>query len=87
MRSETDPVFDEYKSKKGTKEEVTVSKIQYASSPARQLRYVMQCAVRNVIRNPQATIMQVVVMIIFAVLVGVIYFQIDDSAAYGIQNR
>lgn len=27
------------------------------------------------------------IMIVFALLVGIIYFDIDDSASYGIQNR
>lgn len=59
MRTELDPVFTEFQARKGTKDEVSVEKIEYAASPLRQMRYVTQRAVKNLIRNPQATILQV----------------------------
>ena len=87
MRSEVDLLFEGYKSREGTKDEVGVTKIECAAGPLRQLRFVTQRAFRNLVRNPQATIMQCMVMVIFAFLNGIIFFQIDDSATYGIQNR
>ena len=87
MRSELDPVYEEYNARKGTKDEVVVSKIEYPTSPLTQLRYVTQRTLRNMVRNPQQTIMQIMVMVIFALIVGIIYFQVDDSKSFGIQNR
>ena len=87
MRSELDPVYEEYKARKGTKDEVVVIKIEYPTSPLTQLRYVTQRTLRNMVRNPQQTIMQIMVMVIFALIVGIIYFQVDDSKSFGIQNR
>ena len=87
MRSELDPVYEEYDSRKGTKDEVVVSKIEYPTSPFTQFRYVTQRALRNMVRNPQQTVMQIIVMVFLALVIGIIYFQIDDSMSYGIQNR
>ncbi|XP_065906229.1 broad substrate specificity ATP-binding cassette transporter ABCG2-like [Dysidea avara] len=42
--------------------------------------------IRNIIRNPMVSIVQVIVMIIFAAVVGLIYFQLDTDYG-GFQNR
>ncbi|KAK2560544.1 Broad substrate specificity ATP-binding cassette transporter ABCG2, partial [Acropora cervicornis] len=43
-------------------------------------------AVKNIVRNPQTSIMQLVVTVIFAVIVGAIYFQLKKDEN-GVQNR
>ncbi len=87
MQSEIDPIIQDFERRKGLKEGIQVQKIEYATSFPRQLRFVAQRAIRNLIRNPQATVLQVVIMIVFALLVGLIYFDIDSSYDYGTQNR
>uniref|UniRef100_H2Z7L8 ABC transporter domain-containing protein n=1 Tax=Ciona savignyi TaxID=51511 RepID=H2Z7L8_CIOSA len=41
----------------------------------------------NILRNPMTSFVQIIIMIIFAVLIGLIYFQSDTSFKSGIQNR
>ncbi len=52
-----------------------------------EILYVCQRTLRNVYRNPALVLMQTVVTIIFAVLVGLIYLQIDDTQETGVKNR
>ena len=49
--------------------------------------YVSQRTLRNVYRNPTLVTMQTVVTVFFAVLVGLIYLQIDRSQDTGTRNR
>lgn len=53
----------------------------------RQLRVVCGRTVRNILRNPQTSYAQLALNIFFAVLVGLIYFQIPLTLVEGIQNR
>lgn len=52
-----------------------------------QLRVVCGRTVRNILRNPQTSYAQLALNIFFAILVGLIYFQIPLTLVEGIQNR
>lgn len=53
----------------------------------RQLRVVCGRTVVNILRNPQTSYAQMALNIFFAILVGLIYFQIPLTLVEGIQNR
>lgn len=61
--------------------------ITYPSSFFKQLGQLSKRAVKNIIRNPFLTIIQTTTIILFSLIVGMIYFQLDNSKEYGIQNR
>ncbi|XP_041364634.1 broad substrate specificity ATP-binding cassette transporter ABCG2-like [Gigantopelta aegis] len=61
--------------------------VLYATSFLTQLRIVSARSVLNLIRNPQTSIIQMLVTITFALIVGTIYFDINSSVESGIQNR
>ncbi len=71
MRAELDPVLAEFSQKASSGRMAPPQVIEYASTPLRQLRYVTQRAVKNLVRNPQATVLQVSVMDVPAVVVSV----------------
>ncbi len=52
-----------------------------------EIFYVSQRTLRNVYRNPALVMMQTVVTIFFAILVGLIYLQIDRTVDTGVKNR
>ncbi|KAG2462984.1 ABCG2 protein, partial [Polypterus senegalus] len=60
--------------------------ITYCTSFSTQLYYLISRAFKNLIRNPQASLAQILVMITLGVVVGAIFFgvKLDPS---GIQNR
>nr|XP_015203009.1 PREDICTED: ATP-binding cassette sub-family G member 2-like [Lepisosteus oculatus]XP_015203010.1 PREDICTED: ATP-binding cassette sub-family G member 2-like [Lepisosteus oculatus] len=60
--------------------------ITYATSFFTQLRWVTMRAVKNLIRNPQASVAQVLVVIVLGLIVGAIFFGVKLDAS-GIQNR
>lgn len=61
--------------------------ITYATSFIQQLMVVSKRAAKNIIRNPFVLIIQNVMLLVFAVLTGLIYFQLDTTRPAGIQNR
>ncbi|XP_071829124.1 broad substrate specificity ATP-binding cassette transporter ABCG2-like isoform X2 [Apostichopus japonicus] len=61
--------------------------ISYPSSFLKQLSELAKRAVKNIIRNPFLTVIQTTTIILFSLIVGMIYFQLDQSLEYGIQNR
>ncbi|XP_054840129.1 broad substrate specificity ATP-binding cassette transporter ABCG2-like [Eublepharis macularius] len=62
------------------------TQVTYANGFFTQLYWVSQRSLKNLIRNPQASVAQVLVTIILALIVGAIFFgvKLDQS---GIQNR
>ncbi|XP_033097350.1 broad substrate specificity ATP-binding cassette transporter ABCG2-like, partial [Anneissia japonica] len=67
-------------------EDVAQRKIEYQSSFLKQMSVVSRRAILNLIRNPAAARMQMIMMTFLALIVGVIYFDVDDSITSGIQN-
>ncbi|KAK7491867.1 hypothetical protein BaRGS_00016886 [Batillaria attramentaria] len=66
---------------------VLMKKVEYATGFGTQLLAVSGRTLKNLVRSPQASIGQLVIMVIFAVIVGGVYWQINDSKDSGIQNR
>ncbi|GFS06733.1 ATP-binding cassette sub-family G member 2-like [Elysia marginata] len=62
-------------------------KIGYQTSFCTQLRVLSGRVVKNIIRSPETSIMQFVVVVFFGMIVGFVYYQIDSSPETGIQNR
>ncbi|ESO99617.1 hypothetical protein LOTGIDRAFT_141832 [Lottia gigantea] len=81
------PIHQQYKRNVENDAVVKQPAISYATSFAWQLLVVSLRTGRNLFRNPQSSILQIFVMIIFAVIVGAVYWQIDDSSTSGVQNR
>lgn len=61
--------------------------ISYAAPFCRQLRVVCWRTSLSLIRDPQASIVQTIVYLFFAVSMGIVYFGLDTSLEAGIQNR
>lgn len=53
----------------------------------KEIFYVSQRTLRNVYRNPSLVLLQTIVSVLFAVLVGLIYLQVDKSQDTGVKNR
>jgi ATP-binding cassette subfamily G (WHITE) protein 2 len=63
------------------------TQFKHSKSRITEILYVSQRTLRNVFRNPTLVAMQTIVTIFFAVLVGLIYLQIDRMEDTGIKNR
>ncbi|XP_069124330.1 broad substrate specificity ATP-binding cassette transporter ABCG2-like isoform X1 [Argopecten irradians] len=87
LKSHVEPIHKSYMEKKETGTVVRMPKVEYATSFFTQFLIVSQRTLKNLIRNPQTSIMQVMVMVVFGAIVGAIYWQIDDDCTSGIQNR
>ncbi|XP_071829137.1 broad substrate specificity ATP-binding cassette transporter ABCG2-like isoform X2 [Apostichopus japonicus] len=61
--------------------------IEYPCSFSKQLVHVSQRTALNIIRNPFLTVAGTVVVIFLSIVIGGIYFQLDNSVETGIQNR
>lgn len=82
----TEPILQRFTARQGSVRFSKGEKITYATSFCSQLMTVSGRAVKNIVRNPQTSIMQLVVTVIFAVIVGAIYYQLKKDEN-GIQNR
>ncbi|NWH94174.1 ABCG2 protein, partial [Aegithalos caudatus] len=60
--------------------------ITYANSFLHQLKWVSRRTFKNLIGNPQASIAQLFITAILGLIVGAIYFGLEENSA-GIQNR
>lgn len=87
IQMEVKAIFDEYHRKVSQNEVVRLPPIQYNTSFFTQLVICSGRTIKNIIRNPQTSVMQLFVILIFAAIVGAIYWQIDDDCESGIQNR
>ncbi|XP_051866225.1 broad substrate specificity ATP-binding cassette transporter ABCG2-like [Pristis pectinata] len=61
-------------------------KITYATSFFHQLKWVTKRSYKNLLRNPQASIAQVMVSVMLGLIVGALFFGVENNMA-GIQNR
>ncbi|KAL5017917.1 hypothetical protein ScPMuIL_003639 [Solemya velum] len=87
LENEIKPIFDEFLLRQKNNTEIRMPRIKYTTSMLRQLLVVSGRAIKNLYRNPQTSVMQLGTMMFFALIVGLIYLQIDDSCKNGIQNR
>ncbi|XP_071951918.1 broad substrate specificity ATP-binding cassette transporter ABCG2-like isoform X2 [Antedon mediterranea] len=68
-------------------QEVEIRKIEYQTSFFKQMRIVARRAFLNLLRNPEASLLQIIMLTVLALIVGIIFFDVDDSIQIGIQNR
>nr|XP_022314888.1 ATP-binding cassette sub-family G member 2-like [Crassostrea virginica] len=80
-------IAEEYKSKVDQKQVVRPPPIQYKTSFLRQLMICSGRTLKNLVRNPQTSVMQFFVFLILAAILGGIYWQLEDDCKSGIQNR
>ncbi|XP_068691451.1 broad substrate specificity ATP-binding cassette transporter ABCG2-like isoform X2 [Montipora foliosa] len=86
VQDSTKPILEEFSASQGSVVVSEGDKITYATSFCSQLVTVFGRAAKNILRNPQTSIVQLIVMIIFALIVGAIYYQLKGDE-HGIQNR
>lgn len=86
IQQTTQPILEEFSTSLRSVGFSKEKEITYATSFCSQLFTVSGRAVKNIVRNPQTSIMQFFVLVLFGVIVGAIYYQVkrDDK---GIQNR
>ncbi|XP_069486636.1 broad substrate specificity ATP-binding cassette transporter ABCG2-like isoform X2 [Ambystoma mexicanum] len=60
--------------------------ITYSTSFFHQMKWVSKRTIKNLLGNPQASIAQLMVTLILALIVGAIFFGVKDDSS-GIQNR
>ncbi|XP_060063497.1 broad substrate specificity ATP-binding cassette transporter ABCG2-like [Ylistrum balloti] len=87
LQSSVQPIQKSYMERKATGTVVRMPRVEYATSFFTQFAVVSRRTMKNLIRNPQTSIMQVMVMVVFGVIVGAIYWDVDDDCTSGIQNR
>jgi ATP-binding cassette subfamily G (WHITE) protein 2 len=61
--------------------------VSYATSAAKQMAVVSSRTWHNMVRNRHALLTQMFSAVILGLIVGSIYFQVDNSCKSGIQNR
>ncbi|XP_054773833.2 broad substrate specificity ATP-binding cassette transporter ABCG2-like isoform X2 [Lytechinus pictus] len=83
MKDATEGIYNEYRNQDDT----SIVSIDYPTSFFSQLYHVSHRAVLNILRNPFLTIIQNMTVILFSLVIGGIYFQLDTSIASGYQNR
>ncbi|XP_045200785.2 broad substrate specificity ATP-binding cassette transporter ABCG2-like [Mercenaria mercenaria] len=87
MTSELGAVIQKHNSRVARNEIRRLDAIKFATSAFTQFLYCSQRTLRNYVRSPSTSVMQVLVNAIFGVIVGAIYWKIDDSCKSGLQNR
>lgn len=87
LQSQLQPIMNQFTDNKMAGTVVRMRRIEYASSFFKQFLIVSERTLKNLWRNPQTSILQVVVMLVFAAIVGAVYWQIDNDCKSGIQNR
>ncbi|XP_070544521.1 broad substrate specificity ATP-binding cassette transporter ABCG2-like isoform X2 [Ptychodera flava] len=83
LSKKLDPIMTTFKET----DQPTIKEVGYTSSFSKQLSWLSKRTVLNLLRNPFITVMQMVIMLVFAAVVGTIYWQVDDTLTAGIQNR
>lgn len=68
------------------KTSIFTRQITYSTSFFHQLKWVSKRTIKNLLGNPQASIAQLGVTLILALIVGAIFFRVKDDSS-GIQNR
>ncbi|XP_071951994.1 broad substrate specificity ATP-binding cassette transporter ABCG2-like [Antedon mediterranea] len=61
--------------------------IDYPTSVFKQFAVLSKRAFTNMIRNPQTSSLQVLIMVVLGIFVGGLFWQLDTSQSSGIQNR
>lgn len=87
LASVLNPICEEHSKRERHRNVSRLPPVEFATNPFTQFLYCSQRTLRNLLRNPAVSVLQVLTMVIFAVVVGAIYWQIDNSCKSGLQNR
>ncbi|KAK3089010.1 hypothetical protein FSP39_000105 [Pinctada imbricata] len=87
LMTEVTPIKEQYDENVRNQAVVRMASVKYQTSFFRQFVLVSGRTIKNLIRNPQTSIMQLFVILVFACIVGGIYWQLDKDCESGIQNR
>ncbi|XP_031559327.1 broad substrate specificity ATP-binding cassette transporter ABCG2-like isoform X2 [Actinia tenebrosa] len=84
IQSAIQPIYREFiETSVGFKD---VEEVKYATGFVTQLYHVSGRAVKNLLRNPQTSIMQLIITVLFGTIVGAIYYD-QKKGPNGLQNR
>ncbi|XP_069486639.1 broad substrate specificity ATP-binding cassette transporter ABCG2-like [Ambystoma mexicanum] len=84
---ETKAKLERMSTKEKVKTNIFTRQITYNTSFFYQIKWVSKRTIMNLMRNPQASVAQLVVAVILALLVGAIFFGVKPDLTSGIQNR
>ncbi|XP_064633854.1 broad substrate specificity ATP-binding cassette transporter ABCG2-like [Lineus longissimus] len=87
VQEELTPIFNGYQERISTNNEVSFPSVGYSRSFPVQFGLLAKRAIKNVIRNPFASVLQIVILVFLGLIVGIIYLQLDRDPIYGVQNR
>ncbi|XP_015340028.1 broad substrate specificity ATP-binding cassette transporter ABCG2-like [Marmota marmota marmota] len=83
---DTKTELDHLSSDQKKKRSLAFKDITYVTSFCHQLRWITKRSFKNLLGNPQASVAQVAVTIVLALVIGAIYFGLSNDYS-GIQNR
>lgn len=87
VENENSAIFAEYKKKKDSGQNAKVTSVEFTTGFLTQVFYLGKRALKNSVRDLSAAVMQLVVMIIFGLLIGAIFFDLPNDEIKGVQNR
>ncbi|XP_012928804.1 ATP-binding cassette sub-family G member 2-like isoform X2 [Heterocephalus glaber] len=82
MKAELDQLSSGQKKKRN----LVFKETTYVTSFCHQLRWIAKRSFKNLLGNPQASIAQIIVTVVLALVIGAIYFRLENDST-GIQNR
>uniref|UniRef100_G1T177 Broad substrate specificity ATP-binding cassette transporter ABCG2 n=1 Tax=Oryctolagus cuniculus TaxID=9986 RepID=G1T177_RABIT len=83
---ETKAELDQFTGVQKKKRSIAFKEITYVTSFCHQLRWIIRRSFKNLLGNPQASIAQIIVTAVLGLVIGAIYFGLENDSA-GIQNR
>ncbi|XP_072039146.1 broad substrate specificity ATP-binding cassette transporter ABCG2-like [Amphiura filiformis] len=82
LQNETKDIYEHFQ-----KDDTGVGNVGYPTSFFTQLYYCSKRAFLNYKRNPKSSYGQILVTVFFALIIGGVYFQLQESATSAIQDR
>ncbi|ESO03400.1 hypothetical protein HELRODRAFT_192026 [Helobdella robusta] len=84
---EANAIHQMYITKRASGDKMKYPVVLYATSFVTQLYYVSLRAIKNIIRNPSALMLQITIMFFFGLFVGLLFFKLGTDIRGAIQNR
>ncbi|XP_069486642.1 broad substrate specificity ATP-binding cassette transporter ABCG2-like isoform X2 [Ambystoma mexicanum] len=84
---ETKAKLEKMSTGKKVKTNIFTRQITYSTPFFHQLTWVSKRALKNLLRNPEASVAQVIVTAFLALLVGAVFFGVKNDLPSGVQNR
>ncbi|XP_052071138.1 broad substrate specificity ATP-binding cassette transporter ABCG2-like [Mytilus californianus] len=81
------PILHQYHQAFDTKTLNMSPKVKYATSFFKQFRVISSRTLLNLLRNPKLSILHWIILTIFGLIIGGIYWSMDRDCETGIQNR